>query len=66
MAINPDHPGTVDLGLLGDMLMAVDQELGLGPLDISGQSFKAIMNSVFSIMDAARGIVGDEYIDWRK
>ena len=46
--------------------MPMEQEPGLMLQDVVGQPVKAFMNPVIPVMDALRGIVGDEDVNGRE
>jgi len=50
--MHPDNLCFSDLGFLHQVLVAVDQELGLCPFDVRGQRFKTGMDAVIAIEDS--------------
>ena len=55
-----------DLGFAVLVLVAVDDQLRFGPVDVVGQRGKALMDAILAVMDAARGVVGEEDVHRRE
>jgi hypothetical protein len=54
VAVHADDCGSADLGLKVLVLVAVDDQLRLGPVDVVGQRVESGVDAVLAVMDAAR------------
>jgi len=52
--VHANDRGSADPGLTVPVLMAVDYQLRLGPVDVVGQRVEALVNAVLAVVDAAR------------
>ncbi len=66
MSVNTDDSGSSQNRFSVDMLMTVDQHLRFSPCYVGIQSIKAIVYSIFFIVNAPRGIVRKKNINRRK
>ena len=44
----------------------MNKVMGLGPFDVFEKSVKSLVNVVIALVEALRGIMGDEYVHPRK
>jgi hypothetical protein len=66
VAIDADDRGSADQNLTILVLMAVDDQFRLGPVNVVGQRVEALVDAVLAVVDAARGVVGEEDVHRRK
>ena len=66
VSIDADHARAPDQALDIHMLMPVNERRGLGALEVDVESVETNVNRFVPLMNAARGIVGDENVDGRK
>ena len=66
MPIDPNHPSPADFRLGVDVLVAMEQNLGLLPADVLRKGFKACMDLVLLVMNPSGRVVRDEDINMRE
>jgi len=66
ITVHPDYFSTVHDRLRIHMLVTVDKKSRLCSLDIPVERFETIVNIILFVVNAARRIMGNKHIDWRK
>lgn len=64
--VRPDHTCETNGRFLLNVLVAVEKEARAGLIDVSDKCTESKMNAVFSIVDKAGRVVGDEDVDTRE
>ena len=66
LSIDPDQCGLSDLRRQIQVLVTMNKVMGLGPFDVIEKSVKSLVNAVIALVEALRGIMGNEYVHLRK